>query len=94
VVGRTARFPDAVTERGRRHLLELAALAQRGERTAVVFIVQRPDADAVEAHRATDPAFADALAAARAAGVRLLAATCRLTTAEITLDRLIPVLTG
>ncbi len=94
VVGRTARFPDAVTARGRRHLLELAAFARRGARAAVVFIVQRPDADAVEAHRATDPGFADALAEARAAGVLLLAATCRLSTTEIHLDRLIPVCTG
>lgn len=92
VVDRIARFPDAVTERGRRHLRELAALVARGEAAAVVFIVQRPDADAVCAHRPTDPAFADALADARAAGVLLLAATCALTTRAITLDRRIPVL--
>jgi sugar fermentation stimulation protein A len=91
VVDRIARFPDAVTERGRRHLAELAALQQRGERAAVVFIVQRPDADAVTAHRATDPAFADALDAAAQAGVTLLAATCSLSTTSIMLERLIPV---
>ena len=36
---RTAMFPDAVTERGARHLLELAELSDRGRRTAVLFIV-------------------------------------------------------
>ncbi len=94
VVDRIARFPDAVTARGRRHLLELATLAQGGTRTAVVFIVQRPDADALEAHRATDPAFAQALDAAHAAGVLIRAATCQVSTSEISLDRHIPVLVG
>ena len=61
-----ARFPDAVTARGRRHLLELIDLKRQGERTAVIFVVQRADARHVEAHRGTDPAFADALAAAAA----------------------------
>jgi sugar fermentation stimulation protein A len=93
VVEGVARFPDAITARGRRHALELAALARSGTRTAIVFIVQRPDADALTAHRGTDPAFADALDEASAAGVRILAATCRLTTAAISLDRRIPVLT-
>lgn len=93
VVDRLALFPDAVTERGRRHLTELAALVSAGEQAAVVFIVQRPDADAISAHRVTDPALADALNAARAAGVLLTAATCCLTTEAILLDRTIPVVT-
>ena len=89
--GNVARFPDAVTARGRRHVEELAALARAGERAAVVFIVQRPDATELRPQWGTDPAFAAALAAAQQAGVLLLAATCRLTTQEICLERLIPV---
>lgn len=38
-----AMFPDAVTERGRRHLLELAEMARSGTRTAVVFVVHTPN---------------------------------------------------
>lgn len=87
-----ALFPDAVTERGRRHVSELGALAATGERAAVLFIVQRPDAHAVSAYRATDPAFADALDQARACGVLLLACTCHLSLVEMTLQRMIPVL--
>ena len=94
VVDGIARFPDAVTARGRRHVLELAALARVGVRTAIVFIVQRPDADALEAHRTTDPGFADALDEAQAAAVHICAATCIVTTEEIRLDRLIPVRVG
>ncbi len=37
-----AMFPDAITERGRRHLLELAELARAGTRTAVLFVVHTP----------------------------------------------------
>ena len=79
-----ARFPDAVTARGRRHLLELIDLKRQGERTAVIFVVQRPDARHVEAHRGADPAFADALAAAAAAGVELYGWTVRIGLTEAT----------
>jgi len=39
VEDRVARFPDAPTERGRRHLEELTALVQTGVRAAVIFII-------------------------------------------------------
>lgn len=86
-----ALFPDAVTARGRRHLLELAELVNRGDRAAVVFVVQRPDAVEVAAHRAADPAFADALAQVAAAGVELYARTCRVTLRGAALEQPIPV---
>jgi sugar fermentation stimulation protein A len=37
-----AMFPDAVTERGRRHLLELAELGKAGARAVVLFIIHTP----------------------------------------------------
>lgn len=91
VEGRTARFPDAVTERGRRHVEELTLLAQQGERAAVVFIVQRPDADRLIPQWETDPAFSQALADAITAGVECYAYTCRLTLTAVALARAIPV---
>lgn len=91
VEGRTARFPDAVTARGKRHVDELAALAQQGERAAVVFIVQRPDADRLTPQWEADPAFSQALADAINAGVECYAYTCMLTLTEVTLTRAIPV---
>ncbi len=87
VEDRVARFPDAPTERGRRHLEELTALVRAGVRAAVVFIIQRPDADRLEANPDTDPDFARALCAAKQAGVEIYAYTCRLSTHEIVLDR-------
>ncbi|MBX3009892.1 MAG: DNA/RNA nuclease SfsA [Caldilineaceae bacterium] len=88
---RCARFPDAVTARGRRHVLELAELAQSGVRTAVVFIIQRPDADLLRPQWSSDPAFGYALVAAQAAGVAIYAYTCLLTLEQVTLERHIPV---
>lgn len=92
VVEGLALFPDAPTSRGVRHLKELIAVAQRGERAAAVFIAQRADAMRFGAHRETDPAFADALAEARRAGVTIRAYACAVSRAEITIARSIPVL--
>lgn len=72
------RFPDAVTARGARHLRELSALSQRpGWAAAVLFVAQRDDVHAVEAAAELDPAFAEALDAARDAGVLACARRCR-----------------
>jgi sugar fermentation stimulation protein A len=78
VVDGVARFPDAPTVRGTRHLRELTAHAKSGGRSAVLFVVQRPDATAVRPHRITDPLFAEALVAAKKAGVLLRAVRYRL----------------
>ncbi len=66
-------FPDAITERGRRHVLELARFAQQGQPAAIIFMAQRGDVTAVTAAADIDPAFAEALRRARDAGVQLLA---------------------
>lgn len=91
VVDGTARFPDAVTARGARHVRELAAHARAGEHgAAILFVAQRPDVERVVAAREIDPGFADALDEAREAGVRVLARRCRVELDRITLDARIP----
>ncbi|RKQ85428.1 DNA/RNA nuclease SfsA [Brockia lithotrophica] len=65
-------FPDAVTERGRRHLLALAELVETGQEGALaLFVVGRADARAVSPAAHIDPRFAEAFRAARQAGVRM-----------------------
>lgn len=71
-----ARFPDAPTERGRKHLRGLMAAAQDGWRTWVLFVVQMDGVTAFAPNWATDPAFAQTLVQAQEAGVQLLARTC------------------
>lgn len=65
------KFPDAPTERGRRHLRALTALAEGGTSASALFVSMRPDVTAVRPFRSIDPDFADDLAAAADAGVGL-----------------------
>lgn len=78
-------FPDAPTERGARHLRELAG-AVSGYRAYAVFVAQREDILTVSPNRDTDPKFAEALAEASERGVCLLAYRCRVSPEEIVFD--------
>jgi len=90
--GRTARFPDAVTTRGRRHLEELIALQRQGARSVMLFVVQRADCDHVEPADDVDPAYGEALRSAADAGVELLAVGTRVSARGIRLEASLPVL--
>lgn len=68
-----AAFPDAVTERGSKHLRELTRLAQAGQRTVLLYCVNLTGISAVRPAADIDPAYAAALAEAKAAGVEVLA---------------------
>lgn len=90
-----ARFPDAVTARGARHVEELAEIAQRpGWEAAVLFICQRRDAGRIEAARAIDPHFADTLTAAGKAGVQVYGRRCKVTLEGVELLEAIPAAVG
>ena len=88
--GGLAEFPDAVTARGSKHLAELAAIARRGGRAVLLFLVQRADCTRVAAAADIDPAYAAALAHAMADGVEILCYNCRLSPAAIALDARLP----
>lgn len=90
--GRRARFPDAVTLRGRRHLEHLAARVAAGERAVLLFVAQRGDADSVAPADDIDPDYGRALRAAAAAGVELHALGARVSPTGITVARRLPVL--
>ncbi len=79
----TALFPDAPTERGTRHLRELAAFSGPAY---VLFVIQMGGVDHFEPNAATDPAFAAALRAAAGAGVHILAYDCRVAPDSMELD--------
>lgn len=71
-----ARFPDAPTVRGVRHLEELAERRTAGDQTAVAFVVQRADARAFGLHPSADPVFNDTLRRVRTMGVEVMAWRC------------------
>ncbi|NOZ59723.1 MAG: DNA/RNA nuclease SfsA [Euryarchaeota archaeon] len=89
-----ARFPDAPTARGRRHLLELIKAKNAGYRCAVVFVIQRSDAFAFAPNDATDSAFGEALREAARRGVEVLAYRCRFDGREIEIAGRVEVLLG
>ncbi|MCB1168932.1 MAG: DNA/RNA nuclease SfsA [Leptospiraceae bacterium] len=71
--GNWIQFPDARSERGTRHLKELAALQRQGFPCSVVFAISRPEGENFRAARQIDSAFADALQEARKAGMNIMA---------------------
>ena len=71
------RFPDAPTERGVKHLNELTSCIEAGYEAAVCFVIQMEGMKSFSPNDATHPAFGDALRAAHAAGVQVLAVGCR-----------------
>ena len=88
---KTARFPDAPTERGLKHLKELELAAAEGCRAYLLFVIAMKGVTSFEANRATHPEFADALAHAAAHGVHILAYDCHVTPNSLDIDRPVPV---
>jgi sugar fermentation stimulation protein A len=82
-----AEFPDSKTARGARHLAELAALAQRGDRAVLLFLVQRSDCQEVAVAGDLDPFYAAALAQVRSQGVEIRAFSCGISTSGIDVGR-------
>lgn len=85
-----AAFPDAVTERGRKHLRELIRLRRRSHRAALVFVIQRGDCAAFRPADEIDPLYGRWLRRGHAAGVEILPYQARVTPREITLFRRLP----
>ncbi|MEL7554314.1 DNA/RNA nuclease SfsA [Pseudomonas protegens] len=89
-----AAFPDAVTQRGAKHLRELASLAREGVRAVQLYCVNLSGIDAVRPAQEIDPGYAAALREARAAGVEVLAYSVCLTAEQVCIDRRLEVLLG
>ena len=78
-IGGVGYFPDAPTERGAKHLRELIRAKEEGWHAALAFVIQTEGVTEVRPNEATDPAFAEAFAAAKRAGVEILFLPCRVT---------------
>ena len=86
-----ARFPDAPTERGVKHVEELAACLQDGYEACILFVVQMKGIRYWEPNWVTHPAFGEALCRAQEAGVRLLVYDCLVTEDSMQIDEPLPV---
>ena len=76
IVDGEARFPDAPTERGAKHLKELMKLKKEGNRCCVFFLIQHPLGKFFRPNWENDPVFSKTLNEAYEAGVEILVYRC------------------
>ena len=89
--GRLALFPDAITERGRRHLLELMTRVALGDRAVIFFLVNRADCCAMAPAHFIDPEYAETYRQVVSQGVEALAYRACVSSDEIRIDKKIPI---
>jgi len=80
-------FPDSVTTRGAKHLVELSDMVAQGHRAVMVYLVQRQDGDTFTIAADIDPEYKAALDEAMAAGVEVLCYQCTLDTKRIDVSK-------
>ena len=91
VEGNLALFPDAVTERGQKHLRELMEVVRNGDRGVLLFTVQRGDANSVAPADRIDPVYGRLLREAVRNGVEVLAYRASVQPEEIRLTERLPI---
>lgn len=89
--GGLARFPDAPTLRGLKHVRELTRLSGQGWKCFVLVVIQMKEIRLFAPNWATHPEFGLALAEAKQAGVEILAMDCIVTADSLRIDRPVPV---
>ena len=87
-----ARFPDAPTLRGAKHLEELSRARAEGYESYILFLIQMKGCRAFAPNEETDPAFAAALRRAGEAGVGILCYDCAVTEDSMTPDRSVDII--
>ena len=83
-------FPDARSERATKHVNALRRCVERGERGVLLFCVPHSGIEQVAIADDIDPAYADAVQIAEAAGVEILAYRCEVTPKSLVLARPVP----
>lgn len=86
-----AEFPDAKTERGRKHLDELGDMAAAGARAVMLYLIQIGSASRFSLARDIDPKYGAAFDRARSRGVEAIAWRCRIDHAGIEIDAPVPI---
>jgi len=79
-------FPDAVTTRGTKHLVELSDMVKQGHRAVMMYLAQRNDGKKFSIAADIDPAYNKALQAAMKAGVEVLCYDCKVNVRGIELS--------
>lgn len=87
-----AQFPDAVSERGQKHLRELMDLKRQGYRAVMLYVVQREDVELMRPATSIDKKYSALLKEASAVGVEILVYQCKMSLDEIGFGKSLPIL--
>ncbi|MCZ6446788.1 MAG: DNA/RNA nuclease SfsA [Alphaproteobacteria bacterium] len=88
--GTLAEFPDSVTDRGTKHLLELSDAVANGSRAVMLYVVQRMDCKTFSIAQDIDPVYGAALTEAKRKGVETLCYVCKIRRDGVRLDSPLP----
>ena len=91
VTDKVALFPDAVSDRGAKHLREMMAVVEKGQRAVLCFCVQRGDVKEVRPADQIDPVYGRTLRLAMEQGVEVIAYRAQVTPRQIHLRDRLPV---
>ena len=84
-------FPDAVTERGQKHLRELMSVAAEGQRAVIFFAVLHSAITRFSPARHIDEKYAQLLSEAQQRGVEILAYKAEISAEGMALKKSLPV---
>ena len=82
-----AEFPDAITERGTKHLNELCNAKKKGYQSYILYLIQRENCDSFKIAKDIDEKYKIAFAKALKSGVKILCYDCKLNSEEIKLNK-------
>ncbi len=85
-----AQFPDAVTLRGQKHLKDLIHLKKQGQRSVMLFVVQREDVNVMRPASKIDKTYASLLKEAHSKGVEILVYQCKMNLYGIEFGKSLP----
>tara|TARA_Y100001960_G_scaffold323174_2_gene401083 strand:+ start:342 stop:1043 length:702 start_codon:yes stop_codon:yes gene_type:complete len=86
-----AEFPDSVTARGAKHLIEMAKMVSQGHRAVMVYLIQRDDCDHLSIAADIDPNYDAGLRVAMASGIEAIAYSCKVTPKAINVTNAVPI---
>ena len=86
------KFPDAPTERGAKHLLELIEAKKEGYRAGVLFLIQIENVFSFEPNTERDPEFANALKLAKENNVDIMAYNCKVEKDSIEINNVVDII--
>ena len=82
-----AEFPDSITERGSKHLLELSKIVSKKNRAIMLYLVQRDDCKYFQIAKQIDEKYNSNLKKAIQAGVEVICYSCKFKNNKIELDK-------